>query len=515
MNHMIRISSILLLSFAAHGYVSKLLMNHTNDMPWHSLDGVVDKIADQLIIRNQFMRSLHQVALDNVSLCKPGNLRPSLLSNPFIPDESLGLCMSRHLSLLRHSASPSRLPATADSADQQKMKFNSGHENLGRRSVMGAASLALVHQAKAAALTELDPELARALQPSGLDAELIDALAPVAENEAVGDAIRLPIELKDGSYVVDYMIGNTPVKGVLDTGSPFITMVGRCSKYWGCLQESDARLSGYEDTREIYGLQEDGVTKWVLGDVTLNGTRLPLPLQSATSSDANDPARFKFDECLFGVTSQVTVTGNAAPGPLLGLVKYRTPGIRPTFLGQTDISSFHLDFVKNELLLSRRGLIPPGTPGVLKMVDLRPLGAPVFHYAVEVQQLWVNQQPYSATKKIYAVFDSGTTGMLIDRDLYNRADFDMGAFECHMSFKAEDRSEVIVGTSIQTCAKDRIHRKECLFLCFPLDIPWEGVPKDAHIIFVGLAAMFNQGNITIDTNARTLKLGGYPGYNDI
>jgi len=54
--------------------------------------------------------------------------------------------------------------------------------------------------------------------------------------------------------------------------------------------------------------------------------------------------------------------------------------IRPTFLCQTDISSFSLDFNTDSLTLSRRELIPPGAAGVLPMVDLRPLGSPVYHY---------------------------------------------------------------------------------------------------------------------------------------
>jgi hypothetical protein len=46
---------------------------------------------------------------------------------------------------------------------------------------------------------------------------------------------------------------------------------GRCGDYWGCLKESDARPSGYEETYEVYGLQVDGSTKWVMGDVQFEG----------------------------------------------------------------------------------------------------------------------------------------------------------------------------------------------------------------------------------------------------
>ena len=77
--------------------------------------------------------------------------------------------------------------------------------------------------------------------------------------------------LDGGTYVVRSAIGDTTCRGVVDTGSPFLTMEGRCTDYWGCLKESDARPSGYGDTYEIYGLQEDGVTRWVLGDARFDG----------------------------------------------------------------------------------------------------------------------------------------------------------------------------------------------------------------------------------------------------
>ena len=95
--------------------------------------------------------------------------------------------------------------------------------------------------------------------------------AAASSSLAVGSsarAIRIPMRLdRAGTYVLEYRIGGTTVRGVLDTGSPFITMESACGSVWGCLREEDARRSGLEDTYEVYGLQEDGVTRWVLGDV--------------------------------------------------------------------------------------------------------------------------------------------------------------------------------------------------------------------------------------------------------
>ena len=98
----------------------------------------------------------------------------------------------------------------------------------------------------------------------------------------------------------------------------------------------------------------------------------------------------------------------------VGLVKERAGWIRPTFLGQTDISSFALDFNDESLTLSRGDLIPrfnddgSATKGVLPMVDLRDkLGAPVYHYAVLVEELWINGGKVRADRPIYVVGGEG------------------------------------------------------------------------------------------------------------
>ena len=358
-------------------------------------------------------------------------------------------------------------------------------------------------------------------------------------------AIRIPLRLdRAGTYVLEYRIGGTTVRGVLDTGSPFITMESACGSVWGCLREEDARRSGLEDTYEVYGLQEDGVTRWVLGDVAFYGKEgteatstaseaasNDLPIATTASDDAatggvdavrraESPASapavsFAFPELSFGVTSQtVGRAGSAAGGtgsaPFVGLVKRRADWIRPTFLEQTDVRAFALDVEKDELLLSRDDLIPArGARGVFPLVDLRPLGAPVFHYAVKVDELWINGGRYRGrdaskpTKPIYAVFDSGVTGALVSRELFYDSDFEFGTFECHARVRGEDGRRVSVGTSLQTCTG------RCLFLALPVDVPWVGF-EDAHVIFLGLAFLYDSGGITVDVDAGRLALGAGP-----
>lgn len=172
------------------------------------------------------------------------------------------------------------------------------------------------------------------------------------------------------------------------------------------------------------------MTRWVLGDARFDGEvvdvsdEAPVGIQvgevdasmtepSSTIAQGNKSGnklaakqRFSFPEVLFGVTSEVTAkegssASPAAASPFLGLVKERAEWyqnsennkiqIRPTFLGQTDVTSFSLDFNTDTLVLSRREQIPRELQtGTMAMVDLRPLGSPVFHYAVPVEELWIN-----------------------------------------------------------------------------------------------------------------------------
>ena len=100
----------------------------------------------------------------------------------------------------------------------------------------------------------------------------------------------------------------------------------------------------------------------------------------------------------------------------MGLVKERAEDGSDPFLGQTDVTSFSLDFTTDTLVLSRREQSAGVRAGTMSMVDLRPLGSPVFHYAVAVEELWISARDYKTDVPIYVVFDSGTTGMLVDRD---------------------------------------------------------------------------------------------------
>ena len=325
-------------------------------------------------------------------------------------------------------------------------------------------------------------------------------------NESV---IEIPMTYDGASFVLDYYIGDASVRGVVDTGSPFITIQGgNGSENWGFVTQNDIRPSPYGETYEVYGLQVDSSTVWCLGDL-----RFTTGLIDDSRSRSRD---WNLREMVLGVVngSMANVGGsiNGANASFVGLTKYRQDWIRPTFLEQTDVSSFSMNFEKETLTLSRKNLIDRrNDANVLAMIDLRPLGSPVYHYAVLLDDLYINGEKHkfkNKNEKTYVIFDSGTTGLLVSQDLYENSAFRDGAFQAAMTFTdvKGNKSSVAIGSSIRTCTR------KCLFLCLPLKVPWDGVLEEkSNVIFAGLAVLMNQGEITVDADEGVLRLKSDPG----
>ena len=327
------------------------------------------------------------------------------------------------------------------------------------------------------------------------------------------DIIEIPMTFDGASFVVDYYIGEASVRGVVDTGSPFITIQGgNGSENWGFVTKSDIRPSPYGETYEVYGLQVDSSTVWCLGDLRFTTSR-----DFATTTTVKSNVKYwGLREMVLGVVngSMANVGGsiNGANASFVGLTKYRQDWIRPTFLEQTDVSSFSMNFEKETLTLSRKNLIDKeNDANVLPMIDLRPLGAPVYHYAVLLDDLYINGEKHkfkNKNEKTYVIFDSGTTGLLVSKDLYENSAFRDGAFQAAMTFTdiKGKKSSVAIGSSIRTCTR------KCLFLCLPLKVPWDGVLEEkSNVIFAGLAVLMNQGEMTVDCEEGLLRLKSDPG----
>ena len=181
-------------------------------------------------------------------------------------------------------------------------------------------------------------------------------------------AMRIPMRLdRAGTYVVEYRIGGTTVRGVLDTGSPFITMESACGSVWGCLREEDARRSGLEDTYEVYGLQEDGVTRWVLGDVAFEGKEgreaTSTATEAASTNDRHVATSSNRDATTDGVARAVGQIGDvAASAPV---VSFAFPNTSPP---RADVRS--VDFSSSTSSSSTSSSLDPPRPKTEKTWSL-------------------------------------------------------------------------------------------------------------------------------------------------
>ena len=333
--------------------------------------------------------------------------------------------------------------------------------------------------------------------------------------------VRIPMRFdRRGSYVVDWMIDGNTFSGVVDTGSPFLTVSGKCGELdaaWGCLDagfDSERRksLRVLPPTYEIYGLQEDGLTDWLKGEVDL--------LEGQETGEEKTRKKVNLGEdIIYGASSGFGSREGSAPGniaPMFGLVREVAKGIRPSFLSQTRFSSFTIDFDKSELSLSAgRNAATwayPNTKGeMLPMVDLRPLGAPAFEYACKVERLVVNGYDVEPERPIFAIFDTGTTGMLVSSRLWEESLLQLGVAQCAIELATVDGQKLVVAASTRSC------RRDCLLVATPIDVLWqpptdeigpEGPPQ-FDVIFVGLAFLTSRGYLTVDMDRNLLGLGAY------
>ncbi|KAG5175269.1 hypothetical protein JKP88DRAFT_172544 [Tribonema minus] len=310
-------------------------------------------------------------------------------------------------------------------------------------------------------------------------------------NSNGGRVINLPLENCGGSWCTLFAVEGNVFRGVLDTGSPFLTVAGSCTRRWGCFR-GEGVPSGLDDTIEIYA-GNSGPVSWKKGMLELGFLR----------SDVDDEG-FIFNKFIFGVLSDELVSRPG--GVFLGLVKYNTKGIRPTFLGQTDVAALRFDFPRRVLSLSRAPLIPRACADAVPLVDLRPLGDPVQHYAARAAAVTTKQRALhppppppahgaAAAKDVYVIFDTGTTGLAVSRalwdaeDVYARVNGGRPFRDVAVTLATEG------GGAVTLCARRP--------LTTPLDLPWRGFNERAHLLVIGLDFM-SSVVLTIDVDDRRL-----------
>ena len=149
----------------------------------------------------------------------------------------------------------------------------------------------------------------------------------------IAESITVPLQFNGKELLVLYRVDGSLFRAVLDTGSPFLMIPGACGENTraksGCFRNQGVP-SGLASTYEIFDGFE-GDVQWRMA---------PFSFENATGSLIGPPL------ITFGVVSESIMSG---PGAVFfGLVKDTEPDIRPSFLGQTSITSFQIDLLSSD-----------------------------------------------------------------------------------------------------------------------------------------------------------------------
>ncbi|CAJ1925916.1 unnamed protein product [Cylindrotheca closterium] len=171
-----------------------------------------------------------------------------------------------------------------------------------------------------------------------------------------------------GSWAIKILVANNDERddkyyAVVDTGSPFLTVPSSLA--------SVTERTTYPMTKEQYG-QDISEMDW---------KKIPY-VTILTNSSVIDT------ENLVVGMEETQQPNQEAGSAFAGLVNIDDN--RPTFLEQLTrerISAFTISFARNYLQLSQRSLIDKRNPAAFPLVDLRPYGPDLYHYAVDSPRL--------------------------------------------------------------------------------------------------------------------------------
>jgi len=119
---------------------------------------------------------------------------------------------------------------------------------------------------------------------------------------------------------------------------------------------------------------------------------------------------------------------------------------------------------------------------------LRALGDPVQHYAARATAITCAGHIVGAARPTYVIFDTGTTGLSLSRDLYEAA-FEVAGGKSPWS-------------NVRVCFTTNDGRVQELGarnpITLPVDVPWRDFAERCSLVVVGLS--FLEGSVlTIDT----------------
>ena len=311
--------------------------------------------------------------------------------------------------------------------------------------------------------------------------------------------ITVPLSLVGGAYLIYYRVESALFRAVLDTGSPFLMIPGSCSQNTrakaGCYKQQGAP-SGLATTLEQFDGFE-GMVEW---------RRAPFSFVNATGSMiVSSPT------VVFGVADDNVMSGPG--GVFFGLIKETNSWIRPSFLGQTDVTSFIINLrngntaERDILKMNDNTSKPLSSPSLtlstvpyLSLVDyipmtkdLRRVGDPVQHYVSKLKSISINGTPLIPKDKrpIYAIFDTGVTGMVMSRELYDQR-----------YMEARERKERrLWGGEVELTFETARKNMKTIHAVKPLTTPFD--PKATwkkfrgHVIVLGLSFLDDK-ELTVD-----------------
>ena len=190
--------------------------------------------------------------------------------------------------------------------------------------------------------------------------------------------IPLQYQPKLSAYTISYQVGQSQFGAIIDTGSPFLLVPAAseasCSPeyQWGCFHPEESKPTSLEPTLERFDGNE-GLVEWREGIFSFDIQSKLFPKSLMT----------------FGVISESLMNGPG--GIFLGLVKNTDSRIRPSFLGQSDVSAFKVDLREREGIDKSLTLYGPPTDASSNLPNERdaiPLvrdlnkrfGDPTIHY---------------------------------------------------------------------------------------------------------------------------------------
>jgi hypothetical protein len=144
------------------------------------------------------------------------------------------------------------------------------------------------------------------------------------------------------------------------------------------------------------------------------------------------------------------------------------------------------------LTLSNEPMIDSTSAVYIPMTNVlrRRYGDPVGHYTARARSITVNGYHVLQSSPLYVIFDTGVTGMLVSRSLFNEQYINARKRKQKSLF-----GNVTVSFDTQGGGLGDERNTACLTAIKPLTTPfdpekqWKRFPKSSHIVVLGLAFM--------------------------